>query len=639
MPFFFKSAEQKKAHIMKQNTLKLQQEIQNRSKNDALITSGRPLNPFFIPGITSPRGFPSESSGDIDTRVIEPPIFPEIAHIGYSDLVVSPVDSSENVFHLAPLDSSVEDEPVIYDNLVLCNNSIENTKRFAAALKPVTYVNKPDSGKIMLPWTSKYSPPSHRHIFGNIEWISFIFTWLCKWKYALDAKQNNLRNSDIDIQSTLLIRGPSGIGKTASIYACCQELGFSVIEINPSSSRSGSHIKELFSEAMQSHRMKQLDDDTSLILFEEIDIVFPQDRGFYNSIFEFIETSKRPIILTCNNLPNPVSQKILRSKKVLDITLTTPSDDIFTSLLSRIFISEGISTRLNSFYSLSNIFNSDIRFCMNNVQFWYQILPSLPIMEGIYKHGNRLPIEASLLFKDVCSLKNEIKAFISQKKALDRQSDLDLAFLDTRICDVIATILSEDKTETIHELLSIPFGEPVPQEKPTTKDDHIRERDILKQACSLSEGLSTYDFLDLPSRSTIETNTGVTSHKFMNASLCLSVITQLSPRSCLEVDSVMSGENTKRTYSDRTNCHVLLEKLLDVSPLPLKSRKRLFAKDIFPFIVHMVKLEDQRKQNNTKRRFTSMVDWRSFNITEGLFNQLLNWAHLPEYVKVRPVIM
>lgn len=40
--------------------------------------------------------------------------------------------------------------------------------------------------------------------------------------------------------------------------------------------------------------------DKTLLLFEDVDTVFDEDRGFLASIFQLAETAKRPIILTSN---------------------------------------------------------------------------------------------------------------------------------------------------------------------------------------------------------------------------------------------------------------------------------------------------------------------------------------------------
>ncbi|RVE69410.1 hypothetical protein OJAV_G00077670 [Oryzias javanicus] len=55
--------------------------------------------------------------------------------------------------------------------------------------------------------------------------------------------------------NTMLIVGPTGVGKTAAVYACAQELGFKVFEVNASSQRSGRLILSQLKEATQSHQV------------------------------------------------------------------------------------------------------------------------------------------------------------------------------------------------------------------------------------------------------------------------------------------------------------------------------------------------------------------------------------------------
>ncbi|CAI9612669.1 unnamed protein product, partial [Staurois parvus] len=51
--------------------------------------------------------------------------------------------------------------------------------------------------------------------------------------------------------------GPPGVGKTAAVYACAQELGFKVFEVNASCQRSGRQILAQLKEATQSHQVDQ----------------------------------------------------------------------------------------------------------------------------------------------------------------------------------------------------------------------------------------------------------------------------------------------------------------------------------------------------------------------------------------------
>ncbi|KAJ8783902.1 hypothetical protein J1605_008945 [Eschrichtius robustus] len=162
-----------------------------------------------------------------------------------------------------------------------------------------------------------------------------------------DEEENRLCN-------TVLITGPTGVGKTAAVYACAQELGFKIFEVNASSQRSGRQILSQLKEATQSHQVDKQGvnsqkpcffnsynigkspriknsfeqkpiiqtkstnttnknvkefgaeepnrkNATSLILFEEVDVIFEEDAGFLNAIKTFMATTKRPVILTTSD--------------------------------------------------------------------------------------------------------------------------------------------------------------------------------------------------------------------------------------------------------------------------------------------------------------------------------------------------
>ena len=154
------------------------------------------------------------------------------------------------------------------------------------------------------------------------------------------------------LHNTILLAGPSGCGKTASVYACAEELGWDVFEVYPGiGRRNASNIDNLIGEVGKNHlvlktrggdplktflRGKQntsSDEATlnalsqisprksgsidtskadspdgphtksvrqSLILLEEVDILFKEDTNFWSTVTKIIEECKRPVICTCN---------------------------------------------------------------------------------------------------------------------------------------------------------------------------------------------------------------------------------------------------------------------------------------------------------------------------------------------------
>lgn len=153
-------------------------------------------------------------------------------------------------------------------------------------------------------WTEKYKPDSLTLMLGHGPQLKWLGTFLKTWQNLYSTEARN----------TVIISGPKGIGKTAAVYAAAQDTGFRILEINPSSKRTGKDIMDLFKEASQSHQLEKWafadnsnsnsllfdNNSDSVILFEEIDVLFDEDAGFFKALKDLRKISKRPIIMTCN---------------------------------------------------------------------------------------------------------------------------------------------------------------------------------------------------------------------------------------------------------------------------------------------------------------------------------------------------
>ncbi|XP_026064347.1 ATPase family AAA domain-containing protein 5 isoform X3 [Carassius auratus] len=124
-------------------------------------------------------------------------------------------------------------------------------------------------------WTEKYQPQHSSEVIGNMESVRRLHSWLKEWKLRADQEEKRkqqekkqeedsndswligegLDDTEDHLGNTLLITGPTGVGKTAAVYACAQELGFKVFEVNSSSQRSGRQILSQLKEATQSHQV------------------------------------------------------------------------------------------------------------------------------------------------------------------------------------------------------------------------------------------------------------------------------------------------------------------------------------------------------------------------------------------------
>ncbi|XP_009955067.1 PREDICTED: ATPase family AAA domain-containing protein 5, partial [Leptosomus discolor] len=345
-------------------------------------------------------------------------------------------------------------------------------------------------------WTEKYQPQDSSELVGNKKEIERLHSWLKEWKKRADweEKRNqkgekedkehqdslsslDFKDSKSDIEeetslcNTVLITGPPGVGKTAAVYACAQELGFKIFEVNASCQRSGRQILSQLKEATQSHQVdkkgvnahkpcffnscssakspkkmyspkkvisprkpplspkgaglkrslppktlanyfkisskhkgndgavtsqeknkgnsqnsreekkdaqiKSINKEveggehnrksaTSLILFEEVDIIFDEDAGFLSAIKTFMATAKRPVILTTND----PTFSLMFDGCFEEISFRTPSLMNAASYLQVLCLAENLRTDVKDLAALLTTNNCDIRQSVLYLQFW-----------------------------------------------------------------------------------------------------------------------------------------------------------------------------------------------------------------------------------------------------------------------------
>lgn len=149
-------------------------------------------------------------------------------------------------------------------------------------------------------------------------------------------------NTFTELTNTIVLTGPSGSGKTAAVYACAEELGFEVFEVYPGvGKRSSTALEDLVGEVGKNHlvsaaparpadtsakaqfaallkgskkgRPDEVKTDPprestpipvkqSLILLEEVDILFAEDTNFWSSVKSIIKECRRPVVCTCNGM-------------------------------------------------------------------------------------------------------------------------------------------------------------------------------------------------------------------------------------------------------------------------------------------------------------------------------------------------
>ncbi|XP_039596718.1 ATPase family AAA domain-containing protein 5 isoform X1 [Polypterus senegalus] len=393
---------------------------------------------------------------------------------------------------------------------VQCENEEIAVKVIQTETDKILEAKLEETAKEDVLWTEKYQPQQSSEIVGNCGAVKKLHSWLKEWKLRTDREESKNqtesklkdKNDTWDIGdfkeddseeenddflcNTMLVTGPSGVGKTAAVYACAHELGFKVFEVNASSQRSGRQVLSQLKEATQSHQVdiqgvnthkpayfsnpsrsfsgsstsprkvnspkkvvssprnspqsnrrtgiskgglaptalekffklgsrpagknekikseREFKDKkqnhpkekessfekvealktglseikssvfeepnkkgaTSLILFEEVDIIFDDDSGFWAAIKTFMATTKRPVILTTND--PYFSLKFDGCFE--EVIFKMPDVSTVTTYLQLVCLAENLKTNVKDCATLLAWNNCDIRQSLLHLQFW-----------------------------------------------------------------------------------------------------------------------------------------------------------------------------------------------------------------------------------------------------------------------------
>ena len=241
-----------------------------------------------------------------------------------------------------------------------------------------------------IPWVEKYRPQTAKDLIGFEETVNKLKKFIDEF-FKLQTKYRNLRKELKTISDPLEIRkkklklksfqvkmmrkkailliGPPGVGKTTIAYALANDYKMSVIELNASDVRTEDAVQNKLQETVKSTNLLSFTKQKmtgKLILIDEVDGLHGQsDRGGVKALLRIINSSKYPLILTCNFRDKKL-KTLFDLVESIEITRASPLD--ISKVLRKISKSENIEITEEQIKHLADESNGDYRSSINDLQ-------------------------------------------------------------------------------------------------------------------------------------------------------------------------------------------------------------------------------------------------------------------------------
>jgi len=203
----------------------------------------------------------------------------------------------------------------------------------------------------MLPFVTKYQPKLVEDVVGHGSVVDKVRTWIGKWKKG-------------EPQKPLLMHGQAGVGKTSLVEALVTEYNLELLEMNASDTRTSKAVNRIAGFASSSATFSK---KMRLILFDEVDGLYLQDRGGSASINKILQNSICPIILTANDA---WSKKLTTIRKHCDLIEVRKVHSVTISkLLKKIADEEEIKVDDETLLKLAKNSQGDVRSAINDFEF------------------------------------------------------------------------------------------------------------------------------------------------------------------------------------------------------------------------------------------------------------------------------
>jgi len=168
-------------------------------------------------------------------------------------------------------------------------------------------------------------------------------------------------------RKALLLYGPAGTGKTSLVLAAARINNLEVLELNSSDLRNRIQLEETLKPASEQASLFKVG---KILLMDEVDGVTGTDIGGIPELLRVIQTTKFPIIMTCNDVWQTKLAPVRAKSKLVEMK---PIDlGTMVSILARVAEKEGIDRNPQFLKKIAIKSQGDVRAALNDLQAYSQ---------------------------------------------------------------------------------------------------------------------------------------------------------------------------------------------------------------------------------------------------------------------------
>lgn len=164
-------------------------------------------------------------------------------------------------------------------------------------------------------------------------------------------------------KKALVLHGAAGTGKTSLVIAAAKENNLEILELNSSDLRNRAKLEETLGPAAT---QRSLFKKGKILLMDEVDGVTGSDRGGIPELVKVINTTKYPIIMTCNDVWSSKLSPVRAKSKLVEMKALPSS--LVIQILRDIAKKEELNESIHFLTQIAIKSQGDLRAALNDLQ-------------------------------------------------------------------------------------------------------------------------------------------------------------------------------------------------------------------------------------------------------------------------------